>query len=52
MTADLRPVLETVSGPAAEKQYVRPIGVHVDQEVAIRAVLVLANLGADQRSAG
>ena len=41
---DLGAVLEAVARPAADQQHVRQPRVEVDQEIAVRAVLILADL--------
>src|SRR5262249_30641572 len=43
VAADRRPVLEAVAGPRADEQRVGPARMAVDQQVAVRAVLVLAD---------
>src|SRR3954465_637954 len=42
-------MLEAVPRTAAQQQDVRPLWVNVNQEVAVGAVFILADLGADQR---
>src|SRR4249919_401996 len=42
-------MLEAMARTAAQEQHVGPIRVQVDQEIAVRAVLILADLGPDQR---
>jgi len=42
-------VLEAVAGAAADEPHVVALGMPVDQEVAVRGVLVLADLARDQR---
>ena len=44
--------LEAVAGAAAEEPDVPGLGVAVEEEVAVRAVLVLADAGLDERRAG
>jgi hypothetical protein len=45
---DFRPVLEPMAGTAADQQHIRHVGMKIDQEIAIRAVFILADLGAGQ----
>src|SRR5206468_4907674 len=42
---DFGAVLEAVAGAPAEQQHVCPVGMQVDQEITVRAILVLADFG-------
>src|SRR4051794_39139758 len=51
VAADGRAVLEAVAGAGADEQHVGPLGVEIDQEVAIGAVLILADPSLVERAA-
>ena len=46
-SADLRPVLETMARPTADQDDIGQGGVAIDQEIAVGAVLILADFGAE-----
>jgi len=44
-------VLEPVTGAAADEQHILQTRVEIDQKVAVRAILILADLGVGQHGA-